>query len=118
MAHAPTDPRSSPNDSTSDGDGPVAPGTPAILDRRCNQTLITRASSRSITFAGPHGEDKIEATDERARRWYHLRPEPRGRADLIGFNYTWWLIWILFIFIIFSGGDAAGATEPHERIVH
>jgi hypothetical protein len=42
----------------------------------------------------------IEATDERGRRWYHLRPDPRGRADFIGFNYTWWLIWILFIFII------------------
>jgi len=37
---------------------------------------------------GPHGEDEIEATDERGRRWYQLRPEPRRRADLIGFNYT------------------------------
>jgi hypothetical protein len=50
---------------------------------------------------GRYGEDEIEATDERGRRWYHLRPEPRRRMDLIGFNYTWWLIWIVFIFIIF-----------------
>jgi hypothetical protein len=50
---------------------------------------------------GPNGEDEIEATDDRGRRWYHLRPEPRGRADLIGFNYTWWLIWIFFLFIVF-----------------
>jgi hypothetical protein len=50
---------------------------------------------------GPYGEDEIEATDERGRRWYHLRPEPRSRYDLIGFNYTWWLIWILFFIIIF-----------------
>jgi len=51
---------------------------------------------------GRHGEDEIEATDELGRRWYHLRPEPRGRYDLIGFNYTWWLIvWIFLMFIIF-----------------
>ena len=50
---------------------------------------------------GPYGQDEIEATDERGRRWYHLRPEPRSRYDVIGFNYTWWLIWILLIFVIF-----------------
>jgi hypothetical protein len=44
--------------------------------------------------------------------------EAHGRADLIGFNYTWWLIWIPFIFFIFLPWDAAVATEPHERIVH
>jgi hypothetical protein len=52
-------------------------------------------------IVGPHGEDEIEATDERGRRWYHLRPDPRSRYDFIGFNYIWWLIWILFIFLIF-----------------
>jgi hypothetical protein len=36
---------------------------------------------------GPRGEDELEATDELGRRWYHLRPEPRYRYDLIGFNY-------------------------------
>ena len=56
---------------------------------------------------GPWGQDEIEATDERGRRWYQLRPEPRRRADLIGFNYTWWLIiWLLFIFIILPWGGA------------
>jgi hypothetical protein len=50
---------------------------------------------------GRYGEDELEATDELGRRWYHLRPEPRGRYDVIGFNYTWWLIWIFFIFVIF-----------------
>ncbi len=29
---------------------------------------------------GPHGEDEIEATDERGRRWYHLR-SPRSSMD-------------------------------------
>jgi hypothetical protein len=51
---------------------------------------------------GPYGEDEIEATDERGRRWYQLRPEPRRRYDVIGFNYTWWLIWIVFILILFA----------------
>ena len=51
---------------------------------------------------GPDGEDEIEATDDRGRRWYQLRPEPRRRADFIGFNYTWWIaIWFLFILIAF-----------------
>jgi hypothetical protein len=50
---------------------------------------------------GPWGQDEIEATDERGRRWYQLRPEQRRRADLIGFNYTWWLVvWLFFIFFI------------------
>jgi hypothetical protein len=44
-----------------------------------------------------------QATD-RGRRWYHLRPEPRGRADLMGFNSTWWmvLVWVLVIVLIVS----------------
>jgi hypothetical protein len=29
-------------------------------------------------------------TDERGRRWYHLRPEPRRRTDLTGFISWWW----------------------------
>lgn len=57
---------------------------------------------------GPWGQDEIEATDERGRRWYHLRPEPRRRADFIGFNYTWWLAISLFFifFIILPWGGA------------
>ena len=41
--------------------------------------------------AGRDGEHETEATDERGRRWYHLRPEPRRRTDLWGFNATWCL---------------------------
>jgi hypothetical protein len=42
--------------------------------------------------------DAQEAVDG-GRRWYHLRPEPRRRSDLMGFNSTWWmvLIWALII---------------------
>src|SRR4051794_34361734 len=38
-----------------------------------------------------HGEDGREAIAGRGRRWYHLRPEPRRRTDLMGFNSTWWM---------------------------
>lgn len=52
---------------------------------------------------GPRGEDEIEAVDARGRRWYHLRPEPRTRADLMGFNQTWWTVLaiILCVSVIF-----------------
>lgn len=58
---------------------------------------------------GPHGEDEIEATDECGRRWYHLRPEPRRRADVLGFNYTWWLvIWAIFLIALVPWGGGWG----------
>jgi hypothetical protein len=45
----------------------------------------------------PTPEGLIEATDDRGRRWYHLRPKPRRRADLMGFNSTLWMVvvWLL-----------------------
>ena len=51
---------------------------------------------------GPQGEDRIEALDDRRRRWYHLRPEPRRRSDLMGFNTTWWMVlgWIVLIVLL------------------
>jgi hypothetical protein len=38
------------------------------------------------------------------RRWYHLRPKPRRRSDLMGFNATYWmvLIWALIIVLALS----------------
>jgi hypothetical protein len=53
-------------------------------------------------IAGPHGEDEIKATDDRGRRWFHLRPQPRRRTDLIGFNSTWWkvAVWLIAIVLI------------------
>ena len=48
-----------------------------------------------------HG-DESERTDERGRRWHDLRPEPRRRTDLMGFNYTWWItvVWVIVIALI------------------
>ena len=37
------------------------------------------------------------------RRWYHLRSEPRRRADLMGFSSTLWMAvgWLIVIVLIF-----------------
>ena len=49
--------------------------------------------------AGPDREDEIDPTEDRGRRWYHLRPKPRRRNDLWGFNSAWWMAlgWPLLI---------------------
>jgi hypothetical protein len=49
-------------------------------------------------LADPHDQDEI-ATDVRGRRWYQLRPKPRRRTDLFGFNSTWWMAlgWTILI---------------------
>ena len=41
---------------------------------------------------------------EDGRRWYHLRPKPPRRTDLMGFNSTYWmvLIWAVIIVLIVS----------------
>jgi hypothetical protein len=50
----------------------------------------------------PHGEDDNGCPDNRGRRWYHLRPEPRRRSDLMGFNSTWWMAlgWLILILLV------------------
>jgi hypothetical protein len=51
--------------------------------------------------ASVHGEEKIEGRDDDGRRWYHLRPKPRRRTDMMGFNGTWWaLVWIVVIVVL------------------
>ena len=54
----------------------------------------------------PHGQDKIEARSNRGRRWYHLRPQPRRRTDLMGVNSTWWmvLLWLVVIVLVVYPG--------------
>jgi hypothetical protein len=31
------------------------------------------------------------ARSDRRRRWHDLRPRPRRRTDLMGFNSSWWM---------------------------
>jgi hypothetical protein len=93
----------------------VVPDAPASADkqRHSDENARTAPSADDSSnehprlieehhVVGPSGEDQIEATDERGRRWYHVRPEPRSRYDFIGFNFAWWLIWIFLLFIIFA----------------
>ena len=44
-------------------------------------------------------QEPTKSTDDGGRRWYQLRPGSRGRADLMGFNKTWWmaLVWIALV---------------------
>ena len=57
-------------------------------------------------LADPDDQGEIEGTDDRGRRWYHLRPEPRRRTDIMGFNSTWWMavVWlIVIVLVVFPG---------------
>lgn len=42
---------------------------------------------------------EVDAAEDRGRRWYHLRPTPRGRADLMGINAKLWMAlgWVVVI---------------------
>jgi hypothetical protein len=64
-------------------------------------------NARSIEehhIAGPRDNEESEAIDDGGRRWYHLRPEPRRRTDLMGFNSTWWMavVWLIVIVLAVS----------------
>ena len=50
----------------------------------------------------PHREQDNGGDDRRGRRWYHLRPDPRRRTDLMGFNSTWWMTlgWLILILLV------------------
>jgi len=51
-------------------------------DARAGEAPIIEA----YDLAGADGEDAIDATDGRERRWYHLRPKPRRPTDVLGFD--------------------------------
>ena len=53
-------------------------------------------------IAGSHGEDEIEAIDDRGRRWHHVRLQPRRRTDLMGFNSAVWMAlgWVIVILLL------------------
>lgn len=75
---------------------------PPVTVSASDKTIAHPRLTEEHYVVGPYGEDELEAIDERGRRWYTLRPDPRRRVDFIGFNYTWWLlIWVLLIFLVF-----------------
>jgi hypothetical protein len=59
----------------------------SISSDNAQQDSLGTASGRG---GGGHGK----------RRWYHPRPNPRFRADLAGFNWTYWLF-IVFLVLLF-----------------
>jgi hypothetical protein len=101
MASTPTDKGTIPDEPASEGKQPLRVGATDSVPPPDYAGGERPRLVEEHHIVGPDGEDQIEATDDRGRRWYHLRPEPRSRYDFIGFNYTWWLIWIVFIFLIF-----------------
>jgi hypothetical protein len=55
-----------------------------------------QAGAPDATDAGDHRT----ANNDRGRRWYHPRPEPRCRADVMGVNYTFWLLFCILLVVI------------------
>jgi hypothetical protein len=70
--------------------------TPGTQQARAGNARVIEDEDQAVR----DGEDEIDATEDRGRRCYHLRPKPRRRSDLWGFNSTWWmaLAWPLLIF--------------------
>jgi hypothetical protein len=46
--------------------------------------------------------DGGKAIDDRGRRWFHLRPKPRRRTDLLGFGSTWWMVVVWLVVIVLA----------------
>ena len=67
-----------------------------------SSTSTSSETAAAEASVGLRDDDKIETTDDRGRRWYHPRPQPRRRRDLMGFNSTWWmvLLWIAVIALV------------------
>jgi hypothetical protein len=53
-----------------------------------NSTSVSSDTAAAEASVGLSDDVKIEAKDDRGRRWYHPRPQPRRRRDLMGFNST------------------------------
>ena len=68
-----------------------------------NTTGASSDTPAAAAPVGPSDDDGIEAKDDRGRRWYHPRPQPRCRRDFMGFNWTWWmvLLWTAVIVLVF-----------------
>jgi hypothetical protein len=49
---------------------------------------------------GDAGLNEVQASHDRSRRWYHLRPNPRGDANLMGFNWSWWTVLLVLLLIL------------------
>jgi len=58
----------------------------------------TREQVKTPAASADRGE-MTKAGQTHARRWYHPRPQPRCRADVAGFNYSYWVLFALLLII-------------------
>ena len=75
---------------------PAENPTPATLE------VDEASNKRQPRPAGHLDHERRIETGARGRRWYHLRPEPRRRTDLMGFNSAWWMAvgWLIVILLV------------------
>jgi hypothetical protein len=67
-----------------------------------NSTSVASDTTAADAPVGPSDDDKNEAKDDRGRRWYQPRPQPRRRRDLMGFNASWWMVLLWAAVIAFA----------------
>jgi hypothetical protein len=46
------------------------------------------------------GHAEIQSSHNRARRWYRLRANACGDADLMGFHWSWWTVLLILLIIL------------------
>ncbi len=68
------------------------------LSKENRPTDITGGHSGET--GGDAGHNELPASQDRGWRWYHLRPHPRGNADVMGFNWTWWTVLLVVLLIL------------------
>jgi hypothetical protein len=63
---------------------------------------LPRPRSVGSTSGDPNREDTNGGSHSRGRRWYHARPTPRRRTDIMGFNSTLWMAlgWLILILLV------------------
>jgi hypothetical protein len=77
------------------GAGPIAAGASS---QPPTDTCLRREGDL-MSHTQEAAQDPTEPKGDGRRRWYHLRPESRTRADLMGINKTWWMAlgWIALV---------------------
>ena len=52
--------------------------------------------------ASPCVDGEVDSAEDRGRRWYQLRPEPRLRTDFMGFNSRYWMAlgWLVLLIAV------------------
>ena len=61
--------------------------------------VLTRVPTGATCTPDEQAWGMSHADPGRGRHWYDLRPKPRRRTDLMGFNSTLWMaaVWVVVI---------------------